>query len=132
MREWLGVDKAVFYTPDHFALVPMGFCYPGRQDKGGDSPPRPECAPTWHHQIWAAMTHVKLTILTGHYAQRAYMKTNASATMTARVKAWKNQDPAIMPLPHPSWRVVGWMKKNPWFEKDLLPTLQSRVQTALA
>ena len=131
MREWLGINKDTFFDPEQIALVPMGFCYPGRREKGGDNPPRVECAPTWHEKVLALTHSVELTILTGSYAQQAYMMGVASLTMTGRVKAWRDVAPKLMPLPHPSWRVVGWMKKNRWFEQELLPFLKTTVQTAL-
>lgn len=131
MREWLGIDKTIFYDHEQIALIPMGFCYPGRRDKGGDNPPRVECAPAWHEKVLALMPRVELTILTGSYAQQAYMTGTASPTMTERVKAWRDVAPKLMPLPHPSWRVVGWMKRNTWFEDELLPSLKTAVQKAL-
>lgn len=131
LREWLGVDKATFYNPDMFALVPMGFCYPGT-GKSGDLPPRPECAPQWHAPLLEAMEQVQLTLLVGQYAQKYYLKDQNRSTLTETVQYYRQYLPQYMPLPHPSPRNNIWQKKNPWFKQELLPDLQTRVQEVLS
>lgn len=126
LRAWVGVSKEQFYDPDIFALVPMGFCYPGT-GKSGDLPPRPECAPEWHHKLWEHMPHVKLTLLVGQYAQRYYLKDSKQNTLTETVKQFHQYLPQYLPLPHPSPRNNIWQKRNPWFSADLLPTLKKIV-----
>jgi len=127
LREWLDVDKAAFYDETRIAIVPMGFCYPGRQDKGGDNPPRPECAPAWHERLLAALPNIELTLLVGTYAQAFYLANRRKKTMTETVRAWQDYLPAFLPTPHPSWRTTFWLKKNPWFESDILPDLRRRA-----
>lgn len=130
LREWLGIDSETFYEPSTVALVPMGFCYPGR-GKSGDLPPRPECAPLWHPQVLEHLPAIKLTILIGDYAQRYYLAQERKATLTKTVQAWKEYRPAIVPLPHPSPRNNIWLSKNPWFGDEILPYLRSRVKQCL-
>lgn len=129
LRAWLGIGAATFYDPDQVAIVPMGFCYPGVVPKGGDAPPRPECAPLWHDRIAALMPAVRLTLLIGIHAQKRYLP--GFKGMTEAVRA-AGSDPRWFPLPHPSWRVVGWMRRNPWFETETLPLLRARVTEALS
>lgn len=129
LREWLALDKEVFYDESRIAIVPMGFCYPGRDARGGDLPPRPECAPLWHPPLRAALTRVDLTLLVGQYAQAHYLGRRRNLTET--VRAWADYGPEYLPLPHPSWRNTGWLKKNPWFETELLPTLRARAHSLL-
>ena len=105
----------------------MGFCYPGRNKNGGDNPPRPECAPLWHEKLMACLPAVELTLLVGSYAQARYLGRNKAKTMTETVRMWRDYTPDFLPLPHPSWRNTGWLKKNPWFEAEVIPVLQSRV-----
>jgi len=135
LRQWLDVPKESFYDETLFAIMPMGFCYPGRQDKGGDNPPRPECAPEWHERVLGFIPDVKLTLLVGGFAQKYYLGTaqkgTAKKTMSETVRAWREYLPRYLPTPHPSWRSTGWLKKNPWYEKDLLPDLQKRVRKIL-
>jgi len=131
LREWLGVDADAFYDPRRFALVPMGFCYPG-SGGSGDLPPRPECAPLWHAPLLDALGSVRLTLLLGAHAQRAYAGAAQGATLTEIVRAWRAQPPARLPLPHPSPRNNRWMARNPWFAAELLPELRRRVAAALA
>jgi len=128
LREWLAIDAATFYDPDRVAIVPMGFCYPGAVRGGGDAPPRPECAPLWHDRIAALMPTVSLTLLIGIHAQKRYLP--GFAGMTEAVRRAGEYLPWF-PLPHPSWRVVGWMRRNPWFEAETLPLLRARVRAAL-
>ncbi|MEK9725217.1 MAG: uracil-DNA glycosylase family protein [Rhodospirillaceae bacterium] len=127
LRGWLGIDKATFYDESRIAIMPMGFCYPGRQPRGGDNPPRPECAPAWHAALRAALPNVELTLLVGSYAQAYYLGAGRARTMTDTVRQWKDHLPAFLPTPHPSWRTAHWQKKNPWFETDVLPDLRRRV-----
>lgn len=131
LRDWLRMDKETFYDPARIAIVPMGFCYPGRLERGGDKPPRPECAPEWHEPIFARLPNIELTLLVGMYAQGYYLGDQAGKTLTATVANWRAYLPDRIPTPHPSWRTIGWQKKNPWFERELLPELRKRA-TALA
>ncbi|MBX7198817.1 MAG: uracil-DNA glycosylase family protein [Rhodospirillaceae bacterium] len=127
LRAWMGVDRDIFYDESLLAVVSMGFCYPGRDAKGGDLPPRPECAVTWHPRIRPLLKKVELVLLVGSYAQAYYLKDRRKKTMTETIQAWRDYGPLAMPLPHPSWRNTGWVKKNPWFEEDLLPVLRKKV-----
>lgn len=131
LRAWLAVDKDVFYDEGRIAIVPMGFCYPGRDARGGDKPPRPECAPLWHPPLRAALTGVELTLLVGQYAQGHYLGPRRQGSLTETVRAWAEYGPEVLPLPHPSWRNTAWLKKNPWFEAALLPELRARVHRLL-
>lgn len=131
LRQWLDLDSETFYDERHIAIVPMGFCYPGANPKGGDNPPRPECAPLWHPPIRQALRHVELTLLVGHYAQRWYLKGQMKKTMTETVRAYQEYLPAFLPTPHPSWRTTHWLKKNPWFEAEIIPDLRRRVRRLL-
>ena len=132
LRDWMGVDDKVFYDPDKLAIAPMGFCFPGLDNKGGDLPPRKECSPLWQQQVLDAMPQVELILLIGMYAQKFHMKENAAKTLTETVKNWRSvyhesKMPKLLPLPHPSWRNSGWIKKNEWFSTDLLPELRKEV-----
>lgn len=127
LRDWLQVTPEVFYDEDRFAIMPMGFCYPGRAAGGGDLPPRPECAPHWHAALRAHLSAVELTLLVGSYAQAYYLGKKAAGTMTDRVRAWRDLGPALLATPHPSWRTGIWLRKNLWFETDVLPELRRRV-----
>lgn len=129
LRDWLGIDRETFYDERRIAIMPMGFCYPGRDPKGGDLPPRPECAPLWHPSLRPAFTGVELTLLVGSYAQRRYLPRGRS--MTETVAAWRDFLPEFLPLPHPSWRNTAWIRRNPWFERALLPELRRRVAALL-
>ena len=132
LRDWLGLAVDDFYDPAKLAIMPMGFCYPGRFDRGGDLPPRPECAPTWHDVLRRHLPDIGLTLLIGQYAQQRYLGPRRAKTMTETVHHFADFLPdGILPMPHPSWRNTAWMKKNPWFEADLLPVLQSRVHGLL-
>ncbi|MGH8313120.1 MAG: uracil-DNA glycosylase family protein, partial [Gammaproteobacteria bacterium] len=123
LRAWLEVDKAAFYNPRNFAIIPMGFCYPGK-GKSGDLPPRPECAELWLPQLLAALPHIELKILIGRYAQAHYLGARCKATLTATVHHWRDYWPEYVPLPHTSPRNIGWFKANPWLEKELIPALR--------
>lgn len=130
LRRWLNVSDEQFYNPELFAIVPMGFCYPGK-GKSGDLPPRPECAPQWHDEIWKETPNIQLTLLIGKYAQAYYLKEKSANTITENVKNWQQFLPEYLPLVHPSPRNRIWQKKNPWFEKEILPILQDQVQLIL-
>lgn len=131
LRDWLGVDEATFYDRTKMSIVPMAFCFPGYDAKGSDLPPPPICARTWRQTILDQLSHVKLTVLIGGYAQKWHMGTAAKAGVTATVAAWRDFAPEVFALPHPSWRNTGWLKKHPWFEAELLPVLRARVQEVL-
>jgi len=130
LRQWMGVDKDLFYDASRIALVPMGFCYPGR-GKSGDLPPRSECAPLWLDALLAELPNIRLTLLLGQYAQRRFLGRAAHANLTETVAAFASYGPAVIPLPHPSPRNQGWFKHHPWFEHELLPVLRRRVRAAL-
>ncbi|PAJ76238.1 uracil-DNA glycosylase [Pseudoalteromonas sp. NBT06-2] len=130
LREWLGVDKNDFYDDKKFAILPMGFCYPGKA-KSGDLPPRPECAVAWREQLLAELTNIELTIVIGQYAH-AYHLPNASKKLTENVKNWQAYWPEMIALPHPSPRNNIWLKRNVWFENTLLPPLKQRVNEILS
>jgi uracil-DNA glycosylase len=130
LRRWLGVDPVDFYNPKLFAIVPMGFCYPGR-GKGGDLPPRPECAPIWHQPLLAEMPQIQLTLLIGSYSQAYYLGKAKKKNLTETVAAFEEYLPSYFPLVHPSPRNKIWQKKNPWFESAVVPVLREKVQTIL-
>lgn len=131
LRDWMGVDRDAFYDPNRVALVPMGYCYPGR-GASGDLPPRPECAALWLERVLAEMPHIRLTLLVGAYAQRRFLPDARRASLTDTVAAWRDFGPSRLPLPHPSPRNQGWFKHHPWLERELLPVLRTRVAAALA
>ncbi len=130
LREWTGLDDITFYDPSRVALMPMGFCYPGK-GKSGDLPPRTECAPIWHGRILALMPNIRLTLLVGSYAQSSYLPRAGEKSLTDRVGRWATYGGNVIPLPHPSWRSTGWMARNPWYETDLIPALRSAIRAAL-
>lgn len=132
LRQWLAIDRDDFYDESRVAILPMGFCYPGVDKNGGDRPPRPECAPLWHDKLLAALPRIELTLLIGMYAQKRYLAHRRKRTATDTIRAWRDYLPEYLPLPHPSWRNTGWLKKNPWFERDLLPVLRQRATSLLA
>lgn len=129
LRNWLGVDRASFYNTDNFALVPMGFCYPGT-GKNGDLPPMKICAPTWHQKVWD-FAPTKLTLLIGNYAQKYYLKKRIKKNLTETVQSFEEYLPEFLVLPHPSPRNNIWLKKNPWFEQELIPILKLKVREVL-
>ena len=131
LRAWMGIDRATFYDDSSIAIVPMGLCYPGRDARGGDAPPRPECAPLWHTRIMAMLPNLRLTLLVGRYAQLRYLKKEYATSLTATVRDWRRFMPDRLPLPHPSWRTIGWQRKNLWFDAELLPELRRRVREEL-
>lgn len=129
LRTWLGVSREVFYDPRKVAILPMGFCFPGR-GKSGDLPPRPECAPAWRAPLLSHLKRRQLTLVIGQYAL-AYHLPNEPGTLTEIVQAWHKYWPDTVPLPHPSPRNNPWLKRNPWFEQELVPCLQARVAEIL-
>lgn len=126
LRTWTGLDKTRFYDPSEVAIIPMGFCYPGR-GQGGDLPPRRECADLWFDLLLARLPNIKLTLLIGLYAQRHFLGRRRKGTLTETVKAWREFAPDYIPLPHPSPRNTPWFQRNPWFEQDLVPALKDRI-----
>lgn len=135
LRQWLQLEREQFYDESRIAIVPMGFCYPGR-GKSGDLPPPPACAPLWHEKLLQHMPQLQLILLVGSYAQQYYQgQTPATAvpreTLTARVQRWREFGPRYFPLPHPSPRNTMWLRRNPWFEAQVVPALRTRVQRAL-
>lgn len=127
LRAWLGLSPEMFYDARKVALVPMGFCYPGKA-ASGDNPPRPECAPLWHEKLNAALPHTGLTLLIGQYAQAYYLGRERKKTLTDTIRAWRSYLPRYLPLVHPSPRNQRWLQKNPWFENEMVPQLQKTVQ----
>ena len=130
LRSWIGVTEDTFYDPSRIALVPMGFCYPGK-GPSGDLPPRRECAELWLERVLAQLRHVELTLLVGSYAQQRFLRDARQPTLTATVAAWRDYGEHRVPLPHPSPRNQGWFKHHPWFERDLVPVLRERVAAVL-
>jgi len=129
LRSWLAVDRETFYDESRVAIMPMGFCYPGRYARGGDLPPRPECAPLWHARLRACFPAIELTLLVGSYAIAYHLR--QSRSMTETIARWRDFLPAVFVLPHPSWRTTRWLGENPWFECKALPELRARVAQAL-
>ena len=128
LRDWMGIPPETFYDRDRIAIVPMAFCFPGYNAKGADLPPPPICAQTWRAQVMAQL-NPRLTLLVGGHAQRWHLGSKGSVADT--VAGWRDHAPAVFPLPHPSWRNTGWLKRNGWFADDLLPALRARVQEVL-
>ena len=134
LREWMGIDRDTFYDESRMAIVPMGFCYPGR-GKSGDLPPRPECAETWREPVLSHLSNIKLTLVIGQYAMAYHLPHlfKSKTTLTDTVRSWNiEENPHLIPLPHPSPRNNIWLKKNPWFEAEVLPLLKQSVSDALA
>lgn len=137
LRDWMGIGDDVFYDPGRVAIVPMGFCFPGHDKKGGDLPPRRECREHWHDAVFAAMPQLELILAVGRYAQAYHMGDEARPTLTETVHNWRavfdaetsddKRRPRILPLPHPSWRNNTWLKRNPWFDVEILPVLRAEV-----
>jgi len=132
LRAWMGVDRETFYDEKRVAIVPMGFCFPGYDAKGGDKPPRRECAAHWRERLFGALPDFPLTLVIGQYAQGWHLGAHARANLTETVGAWREYRPRYIPLPHPSWRNNAWLKRNPWFEDELLPYLRRRVRSVLS
>lgn len=129
LRQWLGVDEETFYDAARVAIVPMGFCFPGQDAKGGDLPPRKECAPLWRARLMDRLTGVRTAVLVGAYAQAWHLEARGGLNET--VARWRDYAPRYFPTPHPSWRNNSWLKKNSWFEAELLPALREAVRSAL-
>jgi len=127
LRDWLGVDEQTFYDPKRIAILPMGFCYPGT-GKSGDLPPRPECASAWRTKLMSMLGNIQLTLVIGQYAQAWHLGERQGPTLTDTVQAWRTYWPSCLPLPHPSPRNNIWLKRNPWFERDVLPPLRRKVR----
>ncbi|MEK1889223.1 MAG: uracil-DNA glycosylase family protein [Phyllobacterium sp.] len=137
LRDWLGVDRALFYDPDKFAIVPMGFCFPGYDSHGSDLPPRRECREIWHDRVFRSMPQLELILTIGQYAQAYHLRERRRRSMTETVQNWQDyftakSGPAILPLPHPSWRNNVWLKKNPWFADNVLPALREKVKNLIS
>jgi uracil-DNA glycosylase len=140
LRAWMGVDRETFYDVSRIAIVPMGFCFPGNDAAGGDLPPRPECRKLWHDRLFAALPQIETVMTIGRYAQDYHFARlgkargrGASVSQTvANWRAFQGASPLIFPLPHPSWRNTGWLKKNPWFEAEVLPALRAEVTRLIA
>ena len=132
LRKWLDLDLETFYDEKRIAITPIGLCYPGTMKNGGDFPPRKECAPLWQPRLRDAFENVELTLLVGAYAQAWFLGTRRERTMTETVHAWQRYLPGCLPLPHPSWRTMGWQKNNPWFEDELIPELRRRTARLIA
>ena len=131
LRDWLAIEKSIFYDEKKIAIVPMGFCFPGYDAAGGDKPPRPECAAHWHDRLFSARKKFKLTLAIGTYAQVYHLKERGKKSMTETVRSWREYG-SVIPLPHPSWHNNAWLKKNSWFETELIPDLRARVLDVLA
>jgi uracil-DNA glycosylase len=135
LREWMGIGEDVFYDASRVAIIPMGFCFPGLDANGGDLPPRRECAQLWHARVFAAMPQASLILAVGQYAQKWHLGSLARPSLTQTVEHWREiagtTAPQVIPLPHPSWRNTGWLKKHPWFAEELVPFLRERVAAAL-
>jgi uracil-DNA glycosylase len=131
LRGWLGIDRTMFYDPDKIAILPMGFCYPGT-GKSGDLPPRPECAPAWRARLLKLLPSVELMLVIGQYAMDWHLGSAQKASLTETVRDWKAHWPTVLPLPHPSPRNNIWLKKNPWFDREIVPELQRKVRSLLA
>ncbi|MBL0142455.1 MAG: uracil-DNA glycosylase family protein [Betaproteobacteria bacterium] len=130
LRAWLGMDEETFRDASRVAIVPMGFCYPGR-GRSGDRPPRPECAPLWMDKLLARLPRVELTLLVGQYAQRHFLGKHRRATLAQTVRSWSDYAPQYLPLPHPSPRNTPWLQRHPWFERQLVPELRARVRAVM-
>ena len=127
LRTWMGVDYETFYGRAEIGVAAMAFCFPGTNPKGGDFPPPPRCAQLWRPRLLAQLPNVELTLLVGGYAQEWALGQRMKGNMTDTVRAWRDYAPAILPMPHPSWRNTGWLKRNPWFEAEVTPYLRQRV-----
>ena len=129
LREWLGLDEAAFYDRSRVAIVPMGFCFPGYDAAGSDLPPPPVCAETWRGRALSLLPDIRLTVVIGGAAMRWHM--GGRRPVTEAVRDWRATWPDLVPLPHPSWRNTGWLRKNPWFEEEVLPPLRARVREVM-
>jgi uracil-DNA glycosylase len=131
LRKWFGIDATTFHDESQFAIIPMGFCYPGRGN-GGDKPPRRECAQLWLDSLLEKLPKIQLTLLIGQYAQQHFLGSRRKPSLTETVRAWKEYAPAFVPLPHPSPRNQPWFQRHPWFEGEVLPMLRERVELLVA
>jgi uracil-DNA glycosylase len=131
LRDWMKLDRSVFYDKTRVAILPIGFCYPGAGESRGDLPPRPECAPLWHERLLKHLPNLEVTVLVGQYAQRHYLRSQRMGSMTETVKAFTAYGPRFFPLPHPSWRSGIWMRKHAWFEQSVIPELRKVVRKAI-
>ena len=136
LRDWMAVSPQEFYDETRVAIVPMGFCFPGQDEKGADLPPRRECSPLWHRNLFAALPQIELVLAIGSCAQRFHIGDEVGASLQETMLAWRQhlrrkRRPRVLPLPHPSWRNNAWLKQNPWFETELLPVLRRRVRALL-
>jgi uracil-DNA glycosylase len=131
LRSWLGIDRDIFYDPQRIALVPTGFCYPGK-GRGGDLPPRPECVEAWQAKVRHQLPAVRLMLLVGAYAQAHYLKDRQKPTLAETAAAWRDYGPEVWPIPHPSPRNTAWLKRHPWFEAEVVPALRTQVGALLA
>ena len=135
LRHWLGISSGIFYDAEKVAILPMGFCFPGLSASGADLPPRPECAAAWRSQCMAAMPQIQLIICLGSHAMRWHLGARFSGRVDDAVRDWRqfaDMSPRILPLPHPSWRNNAWLKRNEWFETELLPVLRQEVARCLS
>lgn len=130
LRNWMGITRDQFYDRDRLAVLPMAFCFPGYDAKGSDLPPPPLCRNTWHERVLEHLGRPPLILLVGGYAQKWYLG-KAAGNVTQTVQGWRDHAPAVFPLPHPSWRNTAWLKRNPWFEAELLPVLRTRVKEVM-
>jgi uracil-DNA glycosylase len=131
LRQWLGIGPEIFYDPAKVAVIPMGFCFPGQDERGADLPPRRECAPAWREALMAALPRIELVVALGSYAQKWHMGDKAKGNLTDTVRNWRaglTLNPAVIPMPHPSWRNNAWLKANPWFTAEVIPEVQDRVR----
>lgn len=131
LRDWMGLERDVFYDKGRIAIVPMAFCFPGYNASGADLPPPPLCAQTWRDQVLDSLPNIKLTLLIGGYAQKWHLPKGTYRSVNDTVNNWRTHAPAVLPLPHPSWRNTGWLKKHPDVEATLLPFLRTTVQAVL-
>lgn len=136
LRDWMGVTREEFYDPANFAIAPMGFCFPGQDAKGGDLPPRRECAATWRQPLLEAMPQIELVLAIGLHAQKWHLASASASSLTQNVRNWRahytrNTYPRVLPLPHPSWRNTNWLKRHPFFEAELLPVLRQEIRLFL-
>ena len=136
LRSWLGLAPELFYDTEKVSIIPMGFCFPGLDEKGADLPPRKECAPLWRDRLFNLLPNIKLILLVGHYAQKWHLREKCKKNLTETVRAWKeyknaNQGVEYIPLPHPSWRNNAWLMKNNWFEEEIIPYLRARIRKLL-
>ena len=131
LRRWMGVDRATFYDSRRIAFAPMAFCFPGQDARGADLPPPARCAALWRRQVLAAMPSVEFLLLVGAWAQRWHLGDRAGRSVTETCRNWRACLPAALPLPHPSWRNHGWLRRNPWFEAELVVALQTRLRKTL-